>query len=211
MKNYFICGMREAGKTRIASFISGTAYVTYQSRQKNEVDILDTLTGQGFFVSSWKCVDIGGMSHNNENEYAKYIKDSYNVIFVFNGCDFYKEITNFNNGGIINAKIKHFVLSQYKKELANCRNLIFVATHKDQYNKTNGLSIDDNITMKNDIIQALKKANEEYQKATSCERYPYASLFEDSERFYCINAEHEQDVLTMFEKLVHYAKRNNFY
>ena len=159
--------------------------------------ILKNITG--YFKGQWDFYDLGGMDTNDENEYKIRIKDSRNVVFVFNGCDFLKEIKNYKEGGPISSKLVHYVLPCYKDWKTNSKNLIFIATHADMYNGTAD-------KLREDIRNGLKSANEDYKNKTGDIRYPYVSLFDDDNRFYAIDATDKAKVHEIFGQIVNYTR-----
>ncbi len=205
MKDLLLCGMPQAGKTRIASVLSNFVYVEpYQQTSCDEHTIPlsgDILKAIPDAFGSWEYQDLGGTKLYDANAYGQYIRESRNVVFVFNGFDFLNELKNYKEGGAISTMLTFYVLSQYKN-LIKTDNLIFVATHADLYQGD----------LKKEILSCLKTANKEYREfmGENIDRYVYADLFNMRDRFYCIDARDKEQVKDTFKRIITYAYAKGF-
>ena len=134
--------------------------------------------------------DTGGKNTNKEEDYKRWIEESAYVVFVFDGREFLKEMDSVK-GGIIGTKIRNWILSVFEKNGRSKNNLIFVATHKDLYAGD----------MKRDILDKMKKVNEEYKELVHTKRYIFEELMEDDQNFFCIDSRDATQVNDIFNKL----------
>ena len=175
--DFLFVGPQGAGKTTIYERLLGNNIPEeYKATQNN-----DTVKRTGWF--GWGLIggpilaDLGGIEQQI-NVYKDWLPLAKHVLFVFDGNEFIKELLNYQESGKISAMLKHDVFRKASKKILN---ISFIATHADEY--------EGNTSMKEEIIQGLNIANEEYKKIANADRYDFTSLFYG--RLYCIDAIHD--------------------
>ena len=148
----------------------------------------------------WSGVKIGGVSGkivdtngsttivlNNKETLHSLMNNNDCVAFVFNGKEFYKEVSTPQKPGEISNIIKNLVLpvwAEVLQETKDKKQLFFLANvSQDPHEKEFYVEGD----ARTKIIAAIKISNEEYSRLAKHQRYPFINYFE-SNNFYCIDA-----------------------
>ena len=130
------------------------------------------------------------MDTNNEEDYKKWILESDYVMFVFDGGKFINEMDS-PEGGIIGTKIRNWVLPVFNENNIPLTNLIFVATHMDEYGPN----------MRQYILEKIKDVNKAYEKLVHTKRYTFDGLMESDQNFFCVDSRDEKQITRMFNDI----------
>lgn len=186
-KQILLVGPLRAGKTQIRhSYADDTDVIPTNGRKQSEKAEL-------MFLSKKRLLEIGGGSQEmTDYPFSEEAKDKDCVMFVFDGTEFLKQVNNPSEGGEIYARLKNQIWNAYDQPDSCIKKdrLKIVATHKDLCNGD----------LKQEIINAVDKANVEYKKITGVNRYK-RELFEPA-YFYCINACDKTEVENMFNRIL---------
>ena len=191
-KKIVLLGTKAAGKTTMLSIMRGENPPEDPKSTDGHTDQdRYTIGGWWIFGDKIEMHDTGGKNTNTEDDYKEWIKESDYVIFVFDGREFIQEIDS-TKGGIIGTKIRNWVLPVFEKNKLPKNHLIFVATHMDKYNGYN---------MRQDILDKMKKVNDEYDKIVHTKRYTFEDLMEDNSNFFCVDSRNKEQITKMFNDI----------
>ena len=197
MADFLLFGPHAAGKTQLYHSLQGLDYNDPQQTSQADYKVKkDTLWGW-IGLSKFTIHEIGGKDiylYDKEFLHQAFMSNS-KLVFVFNGNDLIDELKNYKQGGQISALLKCYVMPALmgKDDDLNCeQDIIFIATHEDEYYGTER-------DMETEIFTCLEKANEEYRKVANGTRYPFKKLLRGN--LFCVDATDSAQVSKIFKNI----------
>lgn len=193
MADYLLFGPHYAGKTQLVHSLRNEAYDNPQQTGEEEYKVKkDSFLGfLGFSNNSIH--EVGGKEkyYFNKDFLSDAFKNDQKVVFVFNGNDFIRELKNYEEGGLISTILRCYVMPSLDAAQKQ-QSIQFIATFEDQYS---GEKPD----MQSEIINCIERANSDYLKIVSAQRYPFKSLLHGN--LFCVDARDCNKVRQLFKQI----------
>lgn len=202
---YLLLGPQKAGKSTLGKAVSHNDNDQYSQtsgvtgkvwtfdfrelfhKGEDGRDVIKTIFSFG--ISKKNLFEVGG-SGDRANTVKEHINNAEKILFIFNGIDYIEELKHPEKGGLINAMIRSDIWNSNEDVR---QKVFFVANFANEYNNGN---------MRQDIIQLMQEANNNYRGIGYTMRYPYTDFFSDAARFFCADLRKIDQVRRIFRDII---------